>query len=141
MRLTAVIRIRGKIGLEEKKFETLKRLNLNKKYSCKIFQNISEVEQGMLNKVRDLVAFGDIDNETFIEVVKKRGYFIDKTKKTDLENSAKEIIKGKSYSDANIKNIFRLSPPRGGIKSKLHYPKGVLGDNKDNIKKLLLRML
>ncbi|KKL95423.1 hypothetical protein LCGC14_1854700, partial [marine sediment metagenome] len=41
----------------------------------------------------------------------------------------------------NLKPFFRLHPPRKGIKSKLHFPKGVLGDNKEKINDLVLRML
>jgi hypothetical protein len=40
-----------------------------------------------------------------------------------------------------LKGFFRLHPPRKGIKSKLQYPKGVLGDNKESINKLIERML
>ena len=40
-----------------------------------------------------------------------------------------------------LKGFFRLHPPRKGINSKLQYPKGVLGDNKKDINKLIERML
>ena len=71
----------------------------------------------MINKVRDFVAFGEIDNETHKKLLEKR-----KTK---------------------IENFFRLHPPRGGIESKKHFGvgKGVLGDNKNKINELIGRML
>jgi large subunit ribosomal protein L30 len=43
----------------------------------------------------------------------------------------------------NIKPFFRLHPPRGGIDSAKHFgiKKGVLGNNKESINKLIERML
>ena len=52
-----------------------------------------------------------------------------------------ELEKGKKYEELNLKPFFRLHPPRKGIKSKLHFPKGVLGDNKEKINELVKRML
>ncbi len=113
----AVIRIKGKIGLKKEIKETMKRLNLGKKYTCVIFKNPNEVIEGMIKKVRDFIAFGEIDDKTLKKLKEKRE------------------IKGKKY--------FRLHPPRGGIESKKTFGKGkgVLGDNKDSINKLIERML
>ena len=112
---TAVIRITGEIGLRKDVVETLNRLKLRKKYSCVVFEDPAKEQLGMINKVRDFVAFGDIDEKTYKKLVEKR-----KTK---------------------IKNFFRLHPPRGGIKTKLHFPKGVLGNHKEKINELIGRML
>ena len=112
---TAVIRITGEVGLRKDVVETLNRLRLRKKYSCVVFENLTKEQLGMIKKVRDFVAFGDIDEETYKKLVEKR-----KTK---------------------IKNFFRLHPPRGGIKTKLHFPKGVLGNHKEKINELIKRML
>ena len=60
------------------------------------------------------------------------------------EKIISEIFDGKlekRLSDFGIKPFFRLHPPRGGIKSKLHFPKGVLGDHGDKINLLIERML
>ena len=59
---------------------------------------------------------------------------------------AKIVIAGldkKSLIELGLKPFFRLHPPRGGIESKKHFGvgKGVLGDNGENINKLLERML
>ena len=56
---------------------------------------------------------------------------------SDEETYKKLIEKRKT----KIENFFRLHPPRGGIKSKIHFPKGVLGDNKEKINDLIKRML
>ena len=84
---------------------------------------------------------GEIDKKTFLALVDARGKLIDKKKKTDKKSSGELYFSGKGkLQDYNIKPYFRLHPPRKGIKSKVHYPKGVLGKNKE-INELILRML
>ena len=64
----------------------------------------------------------------------------------DDDNSYRGNKKGKYFHEnktldgSGIKPFFRLHPPRGGINTKYHFPKGVLGENKE-INKLILRML
>ena len=58
-----------------------------------------------------------------------------------FSDSVEELKKGKKFEELNLKPFFRLHPPRKGIKSKLHFPKGVLGDNKKKINDLVERML
>ena len=116
----AVIRIKGKIGLKKPIVETLNRLRLRRKYVCVVLENNS-INLGMIKRVKDFVAFGEINEETYKELVAKRG---------------KKDEKGK------LKPFFRLHPPRKGIKSKLHFEEGgVLGNNKEKINKLIMRML
>jgi hypothetical protein len=62
-------------------------------------------------------------------------------KAVDYEKVANELIAGKKLDELGIKPFFRLHPPRKGIKSKLQYPKGVLGNHQDKIQELLGRML
>ena len=112
--MIAIIRIHGRVGLDKKIVETLDRLKLRRKYSCVILEPTKE-NIGMINKVRNQIAFGEIKEDTLKKLEEKR-----KTK---------------------IKNFFRLHPPLGGINTKKHFPKGVLGDNKEKINDLILRML
>ena len=120
--------------------ETLSRLRLRKKYSC-VVMNPNKEQEGMIKKVKDLVAFGEINKETFEKLLEKRGQLIDKKKKIDAKKVIEELEKGKKLTDLNLKPFFRLHPPRGGIKSKLHFPKGVLGNHGSKINELVLRML
>jgi ribosomal protein L30/L7E len=115
--MIAVIRIKGQVGLDKDIVETLNRLRIRRKYACRVFEKPNAIELGMIRKVKDFVAFGEIDDETYKKLVEKR-----KTK---------------------IKNFFRLHPPRGGIDSKKHFGvhKGVLGNHKKEINKLIERML
>ena len=115
----AVIRITGQVGLKKEIIETLYRLRLRKKYVCVLIEPTKE-NLGMVKKLRDFVAFGEISEETQKELIKKRG---------------------KKNKNEKLKGFFRLHPPRKGINSKLHFPKGVLGNNKDKINDLIMRML
>ena len=114
--MICIIRIKGAVGLNKDIKETFNRLKLRKKYSCVVIEPTKE-NLGMVKKLRNFVAFGEINEETYAKLKNKR-----KTK---------------------IKNFFRLHPPRGGIDSKKHFgvKKGVLGDNKEGINKLIERML
>ncbi|NCO18013.1 hypothetical protein COT60_03555 [Candidatus Pacearchaeota archaeon CG09_land_8_20_14_0_10_30_9] len=115
--MIAVIRIRGQIGIDKDIQETLFRLRIRRKYACVVIEPTKE-NIGMLKKVRNFVAYGEISKETHDELVKKRG----------------EKVNGE------LKPFFRLHPPRGGAETKLHYPKGILGENKE-LDKLIGRML
>ena len=138
--MICIIRIKGIVGLEKGVVNTLNRLRLRRKYSCVVIAPKKE-DLGMIKKVRNFVAFGKIKKDVFEELIEKRGQIIDKTKKIDSKKIADELLKGKKYEELNLKPFFRLHPPRKGIKSKLHFPKGVLGDNKEKINDLILRML
>ena len=113
--MIAIIRIAGKVGLRKDIVETFNRLKLRKKYTCVVFENPTKEQIGMINKVRDFIAFGEINEVTYKKLIEKR-----KTK---------------------IKNFFRLSPPKKGINSKMGFPKGILGNNKEKINELIERML
>ncbi|HOC96812.1 MAG: 50S ribosomal protein L30P [Candidatus Diapherotrites archaeon ADurb.Bin253] len=117
----ALIRIKGRVGLNKDINETLDRLRLRRKYTCVVL-NGSKEEIGMIEKLRDFIAYGEIKDEVYKELLKQRG---------------------KKGKDGKIKPFFRLSPPRGGIDSKKHFgvAKGVLGNNGDKINDLILRML
>jgi len=112
--MIAIIRIMGRVGVDKRLKETFKRLNLPRKYSCIVLEETKE-NLGMLRRIRDVVAFGKIDEKTLEELKKKRGK------------------KNQRY--------FALHPPRGGAVTKKHAPKGILGDNKEQINKLIERML
>ena len=86
--MICVIRIAGRVKLNKKVKESLDRLRLEKKYSCVVLEPTKD-NIGMINAVKDFVAFGEINDDTYKQLLEKR-----KTK---------------------IKNFFRLHPPRGGI--------------------------
>jgi large subunit ribosomal protein L30 len=119
--MIVVIRIKGRVGLSYNINETLDRLRIRKKYACVVIKGTPE-EMGMLEKLRDCVAYGEISAEAHKELIK---------------------LRGKKDKDGKLKPFFRLHPPRKGIESKKHFGvgHGVLGNNGEKINDLLLRML
>ena len=140
--MKAIIRIHGQVGIPQDVKETLDRLKIRKKYACVIIKEKPEII-GMIKKIRDYVAYGDISKEMFTELIKKRGKAIDKGKKIDFEKVVEEFFEKntKKLIELNLKPFFGLHPPRKGIKSKIHFPKGVLGNNGEKINELIKRML
>jgi len=131
--MIAVVRIVGKVGTEKDVEETLSRLRLRKKYCCGVIAETKE-KLVMLNKLEHFVAYGKIDEKFLKKIIEKRGKKIDKTKKI-------EEVKELRFEQANLKPFFRLHPPRGGIDTKQHFPRGVLGNHGEKIKELIERML
>jgi large subunit ribosomal protein L30 len=135
--MICIIRIRGRVGLKKEINETLNRLRLRRKYTCVVLEG-NKVQLGMIKKVKDFVAFGKINDKTFEKLIEERVQLIDKKNKVDLKKVVEELKKGKKFEELNLKPFFRLHPPRKGINSKLHFPKGVLGDNKEKINDLVI---
>jgi len=117
--MIAAIRIRGQVGLKREIKETLYRLRLRKKYVCVVLVKPNEAQLGALKSLRNFIAFGEISDATYKKIVEARG---------------------KKDKDGKLKPFFSMHPARGGMKTKLHYPKGVLGENKE-MDKLIGRML
>lgn len=142
-KLLVVIRISGMIKIRKDMANTLDRLMLRRKYSCILINSNNKNLYGMLKKVRNFVSYGVIDNNIIEKLVKERGKSIEGNKRKveiDPNEVVKGLVEGKKLNEFGLKPFFRLHPPRGGIKSKMHYPKGVLGENKE-INKLIERML
>lgn len=111
----AIIRIKGPVGVNFDVEDTMKMLNLNKKFNCVIVDDKPEIK-GMIKKVEHLITWGDVNEET--------AKLLDKRKK------------GK---------YFTLHPPRGGFERKgIKMPfklGGVYGYRKEKINDLIKRML
>lgn len=118
----AVIRIRGQIGLKQDIKETLDRLRIRKKYACVVLNNPDKTQMGMVKKIKENIAFGEIDDATYKKLVDARG---------------------KKDTEGKLKPFFGLHPPRGGIEAKKGFGvgKGVLGNHGKDINKLIERML
>jgi large subunit ribosomal protein L30 len=138
--LIAVVRIVGEVKVKPKIVNTLYRLRLRRKYSCVLVNSNNKGLMGMLWRVRHSVAYGEIDKGTLVKLLEMRGKKLVETK-IKFEEAAEKLILGKNLEELGFKPFFRLHPPRKGIDSKLQYPKGVLGNNKKDINKLIERML
>lgn len=140
--MIVVIRIKGQVKLRENIKETLSRLRLRKKYVCILIEKKDKVKLGMLKKVKDSVAFGEIEKGALIRLIEKRGRRTDKKQIKEPEKIVEELLKGKKLKELGLKPFFRLHPPRGGLKSsKKQFPRGVLGNHKQEINKLIEKML
>jgi len=136
----ALIRIKGMLKLNKKVADTLYRLRLRRKYSCVVIKPTKELE-GMFKKIKQFVAFGEIDENTFQDLVEKRGQLIDKKKSFDSKKASQSILSGEEFEENNLKPFFRLHPPRKGINTKMSFPKGALGYHGLKINDLIRRML
>jgi large subunit ribosomal protein L30 len=148
-----VVRMRGTVNVPYWANTTLESLNLVKKFRATIVPESDEYS-GMLNRIRQLVAWCHVDNETVKDLLDKKGR---KTasqplKKADLPKDYNSLDKLASdiandavvFSKLNgVKPWFALNPPRGGFKKsiKKQVPQnGILGENKlliDLVKKMM----
>jgi len=118
-----MILIRGLIGIDGEIKDTLFRLNLKRKLSCSVVED-NPINRGMIQKVKDYITFGTIDEETHKQLIEKRG---------------------EKDSKGQIKKMFRLHPPIGGFErkgiKKSFAVGGVLGNRKEKINDLIKKML
>jgi len=156
MNRTAVIRIRGRVHLKQEIEDTLRMMRLYKKNTCIIIKG-TEAQIGMIQKTKDYITWGEIDEGTFKLLLEKRGklagnkrltqeYLKEKTK-MDYDTFTKEYFafKKELRDIPGIKLFFRLCPPaqgfeRKGIK-KPYSLGGVLGYRKEKINDLLRKMI
>jgi len=121
----AAILVRGTIGIKIVFKDTLKMLNLRKRNSCVILEKTPS-NTGMLNKVKDFITYGEINDATLQELLKTRG-------KTDPNNKGK------------LKRMFTLNSPKKGYGKKgikkAFSVGGSLGYRGQEINDLIKRML
>ena len=113
--MIAAVRIKGGIGLKKSQEDTLRMLKLFRKNTC-VLVNDTPTSKGMLMKVKDFITWGEATPEIQDQLQKK--------------------------SD---KGFYRLNSPKKGYGRKgVKYPfsvGGAVGDRKEKINDLLLRML
>ena len=157
-----VIRVRGTTGVIQNIADTLDMLRLNRiSHAVLIEENPSY--EGMLQKAKDYITWGEIDAETVAAMIAKRGRLPGNVKVTDeyvaensdynnIEELAKALVDGKvkllvdgkvKLADVGIKPVFRLHPPRKGYEDiRLSVQEGgSLGYRGEEIKDLAKRML
>jgi len=152
----AVIRVRGTVGVNPKIKDTLKMLRLNRVNHCVIIEDNNENFKGMLQKAKDYITWGELDKETAVKLIKKRGRLVGDKEITDeyiksatpynnIEELAGAIVENKiKYRELpDIKPVLRLNPPRKGYEGiKRSYSEGgALGYRGKEINKLIERMI
>ena len=155
-KLLLVIRIRGNVHVNYKIEDTLKMLRLHKvNHGVILFSD--KTIRGMLKKAKDYIAYGEINEDMLLYLLKRRAYLVGNTPLTEehLKNEtnfktvkelAKSLLKGKAkIKDIDkIKPIFRLHPPRGGFRGtikKSYNSGGTLGNVGDYINVMAKKMI
>lgn len=147
MKTIAVVRVRGLFSNPPAVRKTMECLKLSRVNSCNL---ISPTPQtlGMLQVVREHVAFGEVSNETIAALLFKKG----KSEKGALKSigekevqamAAKVHENARALSEFGISTPFFLSPPSGGYgETKSMYPTGALGKRPemDSLLKSMLRV-
>jgi len=148
----AIVRIRGGVRTRPEIKDTLDLLHINRVNHCAVVKEDPHYK-GMIQKVKDYVAWGQIDDDTLAMLLEKRGRLAgnkrltedlvkEKTAFGSIKDFAKAVNAGSaSFKDLGIKPVFRLHPARKGLKStKRTVPQGgVLGFH-DSIKDLITKM-
>lgn len=151
----AVIRVRGLSDVPGDVKDTLKMLRLNRNCHATLVDDRPSII-GMLRKAQNFITWGEINLETLIELLKKRGRLIGNKPITDeyakklgygnVEELAKAIynLEVEFHKLPRIKPVFRLHPPSGGYKGKIKrsfVEGGVTGYRGEAINDLLKRMI
>lgn len=152
----AIIRLRGDVNVRPEIKYTLRLLRLHSVNHCVVVEE-NAYNKGMIRKVKDYVAWGDISEDTFENVLKDRGrleggkrlteeYLRENTSLGSIKELAHTLYEGelkmKDLMKYKIKPIFRLHPPRKGHRGIKRSVKegGELGYHGDKINELLYKM-
>jgi large subunit ribosomal protein L30 len=142
--LMVVVRIRGIRNIKPRIKRTLELLRIEKPNHC-VVVDTSPQTMGMLNLVKDYVAYGQVTEDTLFSLLQKRGEkgskrLANTMSEAELKGIVKSVMNGapvRDYADP----VFRLHPPKRGLKNiKLAYPLGELGA-RDDINSLIKRMV
>lgn len=156
--LILVIRTKGDPNIRKDMKYTLQLLRLKKVHSASLLRPSPEI-LGMLQKIKDLVIFGEVDEDTLALLLEKRArvsgnlkltldYLNKKFGISSFKEAAKKLTTGeiKDLKSLGIKQFFRLSPPSGGYKVKLKNKtlrgkKKVVGNIGKQINSIVRRMI
>ena len=154
--MQAIIKLRGDIGVKPEIKYTMKLLRLHRVNHC-VAVDDNAYYKGMIRKVKDYVAWGELSQDMLELLLKERGrleggkrltdeYLQDNTPYSKIKDLADALFTGevtmKDVAAYNIKPIFRLHPPRKGHKGIKRTVKegGELGYHGDKINDLLYKM-
>ncbi|AVB76797.1 50S ribosomal protein L30 [Methanococcus maripaludis] len=151
----AVVRVRGSVGVRGDIADTMKMLRLHRVNHCVIIPD-TEHYTGMIKKVKDYVTYGEIDKDTLVALILKRGRLpgnkrlseelVKELTELPVEELAEKVIAGEiKIKDTPIKPVFRLHPPRkgydrAGVKKGFSIG-GALGYRSGKINDLLNKMM
>ena len=148
------LRVRGRTGIKKDIADTLDMLRLTRiNHAVLLPENPSY--QGMLQKGKDYITWGEIDQETLTQLIEKRGRMPGRERITPealaelgdyktAEDLSEALIKEKTtLEESGLKPVFRLHPPRKGYNHirKSFKEGGTLGYRGEEIISLVKKMI
>jgi large subunit ribosomal protein L30 len=150
----AVVQVRGTVKTRREIKDTLKMLRLHHINHCVIIPD-TPAYVGMIRKVKDFVAYGEVDARIVEELLRNRGrlvgdahltdeYIKENSQYTDITEFAQALSSGEARLNdvPGLKPVLRLHPPRKGYKTtkRTFQQGGSLGYHGENINDLLYKM-
>ena len=140
----AVIRVRGQPDVNYDIEHTMELLGLTRVNHCVVIPE-NDAMKGMLQKAKDYITWGEINEETLVDMIKVRGR-LEGDEPINPEEMAKAILADEfkaNVKNNGIKPVFRLHPPIKGYEGNKRSWKngGALGYRGDAINDLIARML
>jgi large subunit ribosomal protein L30 len=140
----AVIRIRGTVNIAPRIETALDLMNLRRANNLSLWPETVQTQK-MIKMVKDYTTFGKINDETLKVLIEAKAKPIIGGEKIDAKKVLADLKAGKTAKQAGIKNCFTMSPPRKGFERKgikISYSiGGALGDRKEKINELIVRMI
>lgn len=150
-----VIRVRGIPDVNNRIEATMDLLNLNRVNHAVVVPETDSIK-GMLQKAKDYITWGEVDQETLAKLIRARGraagdvpvddaYLKEKSEFATVDDLAKAIIENdyKMQDVDGVKPVFRLHPPVKGYEGnkRAYRAGGALGYRGADINALVIRML
>jgi large subunit ribosomal protein L30 len=150
----AVVQVRGVVNTAREIKDTLKMLRLHHINHCVLVPD-TPAYLGMIRKVKDFVAYGEVDAETLGAILRTRGRLTGNQKLTDeyirentrfgsIEEYAQALVTGEAdlKEVEGMKPVLRMHPPRKGYKTikRTFQQGGALGYYGQEINDLLYKM-
>jgi large subunit ribosomal protein L30 len=123
----AIVRLRGEVNVRPEIKDTLEMLRIHRVNHCVVVKEDAHY-RGMIQKVKDYVAWGKIDEDTLALLLERRGRlsgnrrltekYLESTPYGSFKDLASALNSGSvSLKELEIKPIFRLHPARKGLKT------------------------
>lgn len=148
------LRVRGRTGIKKDIADTLDMLRLTR-INHAVLLSDDPSHQGMLQKAKDYITWGEIDQETLTQLIEKRGRLPGRERFTpealaelgdykSAEELSEALINEKTtLKESGLKPVFRLHPPRKGYNHirKSFNEGGTLGYRGEEIITLVRKMI
>jgi large subunit ribosomal protein L30 len=150
----AIVQVRGVVKTPRVIKDTLKMLRLHHINHCVLVPD-TPAYLGMIRKVKDFVAYGEVDGEVLAEILRTRGrltgnvrltdeYVKENSHFADIDDLARALSREEVAMAAvpGLKPVMRLHPPRKGHRSikRTYQQGGALGYYGQEINQLLHKM-